>query len=125
MLIYLDTHVVVWLYAGLTSKFEQQTKALLNTHDVLISPIVRLELQYLHEIGRVSADCDTITTYLAQKIGLAVCAKPFNEIVTRATTLFWIRDPFDRIIVAHASLDKNLLLSKDQTILNNYPFTRW
>ena len=124
-MIYLDTHVVVWLYAGLTTKFSPEIKTLLNTHDVLISPIVRLELQYLHEIGRVAVDCETITADLAQKIGLAVCAKPFNEVVTRATKLFWTRDPFDRIIVAHASLDENLLLSKDQTILDNYAFTKW
>lgn len=124
-MIYLDTHVVVWLYAGFTAKFSSEIKTLLNTHNLLISPIVRLELQYLGEIGRVAVDCDTITTDLAQKIGLAICPKPFNEVVTCATKLFWTRDPFDRMIVAHASLDENLLLSKDQTILNNYPFTRW
>ena len=48
-MIYLDTHVVVWLYAGLTEKFSDPTRELINSHEITISPIVRLELQYLYE----------------------------------------------------------------------------
>lgn len=49
-MIYLDTHVVVWLYAGLTAKLSDLAKLLINKHELYISPIVRLELQYLYEI---------------------------------------------------------------------------
>ena len=45
-MIYLDTHVAVWLYAGTVKKMGQQVKDLINAHDVVISPAVRLELQY-------------------------------------------------------------------------------
>ncbi|MCP4995668.1 MAG: type II toxin-antitoxin system VapC family toxin [Gammaproteobacteria bacterium] len=55
MLIYLDTHVVVWLYVGDLSKFSHPAKAALNTSPLVISPMVILELTYLHEIGRVKA----------------------------------------------------------------------
>jgi PIN domain nuclease of toxin-antitoxin system len=37
----------------------------------------------------------------------------------------WTRDPFDRIIVANASLENSILVSKDQSILGHYPFARW
>ncbi len=37
----------------------------------------------------------------------------------------WTRDPFDRLIVGHAAVDDELLLSKDRKILENYPFARW
>ena len=47
MAIYLDTHVVVWLYAGETSKLSQAAEELINTNDLLISPIVLLEMNYL------------------------------------------------------------------------------
>ena len=54
-MIYIDTHIAVWLYAGEVEKFSDHAKDLLNDNDILISPIVRLELQYLHEIKHSSA----------------------------------------------------------------------
>ncbi|WP_230458629.1 PIN domain-containing protein [Microcystis aeruginosa] len=54
-MIYLDTHIVVWLYAGLTAKLSDCAKHLINENELYISPIVRLELQYLYEIGRIIA----------------------------------------------------------------------
>ena len=40
-------------------------------------------------------------------------------------TITWNRDPFDRIITANALLNDNILLSKDQNILNNYLYAKW
>lgn len=53
MMIYLDTHVIVWLYLGNLSKFSDPAKVAINTQEIAISPIVSLELTYLHEIGRL------------------------------------------------------------------------
>jgi HAD superfamily hydrolase (TIGR01509 family) len=39
----------VWLYAGKVENFSEQAKELINGHEVFISPVVRLELQYLFE----------------------------------------------------------------------------
>lgn len=124
-MIYLDTHVVIWLFGGLEEEFSQQAKALINEHDLIISPIVRLEIQYLYEVGRITDDSTTIVTQLAQQIGLNVCDKPFDRVVSRATALSWTRDPFDRMIVAQAGADNDLLLSKDQSILEHYPQAVW
>lgn len=123
-MIYLDTHVVVWLYAGLVEKLSQPARALINEHEIEISPIVRLELQYLHEIGRVTEDANVIVTDLSSRIGLNVCTKRFNAI-SRAIALSWTRDPFDRLIVANADLNDNILVSKDQDILDHYRHARW
>lgn len=62
---------------------------------------------------------------LAKRIGLTVCPKPFDAIVSVAMQQTWTRDSFDRILVAHASLDHNLLVSKDQNILNHYTRANW
>jgi PIN domain nuclease of toxin-antitoxin system len=86
---------------------------------------VRLELQYLYEIKRVSVEAQPLLADLSQRIGLTLCPKPFNAIMVHATQITWTRDPFDRILVAHASVNNNLLVSKDQTILDHYPHTRW
>jgi len=124
-LIYLDTHVVVWLYAGLTDRFSDSLQKMLNEQDLLISPIVRLELQYLYEIKRVTVEAKAILSDLSQRLGLTVCPKPFDTIIVHATQVTWTRDPFDRILVAHASVNDNILVSKDQIILTHYPYTRW
>jgi PIN domain nuclease of toxin-antitoxin system len=124
-LIYLDTHIVVWLYAGLPDKFSALARKLINEEDVYISPVVRLELQYLFEIERVTVGSDTIVNDLGSRIGLQVCSRPFNRVVTQAMGQVWTRDPFDRLIVAQAALQDNLLLSKDETILRNYAYARW
>lgn len=124
-MIYLDTHVVVWLYAGLIERFSDTVQDLMNEQDLLISPIVHLELQYLYEINRTSVSADSILMDLLQRLGLSVCTKPFNTIISHATQLTWTRDPFDRIIVAQASVEDNFLISKDDTILNNYQYAKW
>ena len=51
-LVYLDTHIVVWLYAGLLDKFTPKAKTGIDDNNVVISQFVRLELQYLYETMR-------------------------------------------------------------------------
>ena len=124
-MIYLDTHVVVWLYGGLGNKLSDLAKSLINDHEIYVSPIVRLELQYLYEIGRVRDESDVIIMDLSNRIGLRVCQKDFNLIIGQALRINWTRDPFDRVIVANAKLNQNMLLSKDQNILANYVHGKW
>jgi PIN domain nuclease of toxin-antitoxin system len=124
-LIYLDTHMAVWLYAGLVDKFNSPVRDLMNEQDIVISPVVRLELQFLYEIRRVAVDASTIIADLATRIGLTIGDKNFNATISRALEISWTRDPFDRIIVANASLDDSILVSKDPSILSHYPFARW
>lgn len=119
-MIYLDTHIVVWLYAGKVEKLTKQSRDLINDNQVLISPIVRLELQYLFEIQRITDDAKLIVSDLSDRIGLKICDKNFNTIMSNALEYSWTRDPFDRIIVANADINQNILLTKDQTILNHY-----
>ena len=50
---------------------------------------------------------------LAIRIGLTMGDQNFNAIISRAVEISWTRDPFDRIIIANASLDDSILVSKD------------
>ena len=83
-LIYLDTHIVVWLYAGLTAKLSDCAKHLINENELYISPIVRLELQYLYEIGRITEKSDDMVLELVSCLDLKVCKKDFNLIAKHA-----------------------------------------
>ncbi len=124
-MIYLDTHIIVWLYAGLAEKLSEPARNLINKHELYISPIVRLELQYLHEIQRLSTDAQSIVSDLENRIGLLLCDKPFDPIVSKALAFSWTRDPFDRLIVGQAALNDNILLSKDPAVRENYVHARW
>ena len=124
-MIYLDTHIVVWLYGGLTEKFTALAGSLLNDHDLYISPMVRLELQYLYEIERVSVSADTIILDLGDRLGLRICEKDFHRVVGYGLGLSWTRDPFDRLIVAQAAISENILLTKDIKILEHYDQAQW
>jgi PIN domain nuclease of toxin-antitoxin system len=124
-LIYLDTHIAVWLFAGQVERLSSQAKDLLNDNEILISPIVRLELQYLLEINRITAPVNDIIAHLSNSIGLKICDKNFNSIINRSMNMNWTRDPFDRIIVANAATDDNYLVTRDQTILHNYKKALW
>jgi PIN domain nuclease of toxin-antitoxin system len=124
-LIYLDTHVVIWLSAGLTTLFNSTVQNLINQNDLFISPIVRLELQYLYEIKRITDSPNAIVTDLTKRIGLQIDGTDLNKIVSQAMTFSWTRDPFDRIIVANAGLNNHILVTKDSAILANYSLARW
>ena len=124
-MIYLDTHIVVWLYAGLLEKFSHSVRTILNENEIAISPIVGLELQCLYEIERVNESANTIVMDLSDRIGIRVCEKDFNAVVSRAMTLDWTRDPLDRVIVANAALNDDILISKNKNILEHYAHARW
>ncbi len=85
-MIYLDTHVVVWLYAGETERIPASAQILIETHDLLVSPMVILELEYLYEIKRISVVAAVITESLEASIGLRVCKLPFHQVVVEALT---------------------------------------
>jgi PIN domain nuclease of toxin-antitoxin system len=123
--IYLDTHVVAWLYAGRHDLLSKRVRDLIRESDLLISPMVRLELQYLYETQRVTLPADSVIEDLTRSIGLKLCPQAFSRIVDKAVTLAWTRDPFDQIIVAQAALGKSPLATKDETIHSHYPRAVW
>ena len=124
-LIFLDTHVVVWLYAGDLALFPRTVRQDLEENELFISPIVSLELEYLHEIDRVSVGSNVVVDELRRTIGLQISDTPFAQVVSRALLNTWTRDPFDRIITAHAALGECRLLTRDQTIRDHYSRAYW
>ena len=124
-MIYLDTHVVVRLCAENRIKFSNSVENLIEKYEVNISAIVCLELQYLHEIKHIAAKPEKIISNLASSIGLKICDKNFNTIISKAMSLSWTRDPFDRIIVANAAINNSVLITKDQHILEHYENAKW
>jgi PIN domain nuclease of toxin-antitoxin system len=121
----LDTHVVVWLYAGDVVRISPTGLRLLQSQTPTISPIVQLELTYLHEIGRLTVGGADIVGDLTSRIGLQLSTQPMLSVVQAAASLTWTRHPFDRMIVADAIASNTTLLTKDETIRSNTTIAAW
>lgn len=123
--LYLDTHVVIWLYAGRRDLFPPAAAGRLDRHDLLISPMVALELEYLYECGKVREDSPPVLDALHREIGLTLCDLPFARVGEAARPLRWTRDPFDRLITAHAAARRAPLLTRDAGLRERYPQAVW
>jgi len=124
-MIFFDTHVAIWLYSGQLELFKPNVLKLINENQVGISHIVRLELKHLKEIGRIKQMPDVIIDALIDEIGLVFSDHSIERIMSLAIHLDFTRDPFDRIIVADASVNNSMLISKDKIIKKHYKNTVW
>jgi PIN domain nuclease of toxin-antitoxin system len=124
-MIYLDTHVLVWLFSGAVDELSPAARDLVHTERLLVSPIVGLELQLLFERGRAKHSAAEVLSALSTEIGLTVCDLPFPLVAARARENSWTRDPFDRLIVAQAHARGATLVTRDQHIRDHYPRALW
>lgn len=124
-MIHLDTHVVVWLYEGRTERLSTIARDLLRAARPLVSPMVRLELAFLHELGRVTVPAGAVLDALRVDADLGPAESDLERATLYATTLTWTRDPFDRMIVGHALADDLPLVTCDERILRHCPLARW
>jgi PIN domain nuclease of toxin-antitoxin system len=121
---YLDTHVVVWIYEG-AGRLSRAALGRVQNDALFISPAVILELQFLYEIRRLSLTGPKLVAALADDIGLKVCQLEFQSVVDSALGESWLRDPFDRLIVAHAAANDAPLITKNKKIRRHYKRAVW
>ena len=126
MIAYLDTNAVIRLADGRQHPGSRETIRLIERADLLISPMVVLELELLHEIGRIKLSSRDIQSKIEHELDVHVCELPFVQVVQAARDEKWTRDPFDRLIVAHAKINGLApLLSADEQIARHYARTLW
>lgn len=123
--VFLDTHILVWLYDGLVERLSEKATVAIESGDLFLPAMSFLELAYLHEIGRFSVDPECVFRVLERDIALKRTEYPFFEIARIAVDFKWGRDPFDRLIVAEATLAKGYLVSKDKIIREHFKQTVW
>ena len=117
---------MVWLAQKDVKKLSQRAMDAINAHDLLVSPMVTVELAYLRELGKVIRSPRDILRQLQVQIGVRTCGHPFPEIADVAADETWSRDPFDRMIVAHAKANGYApLITSDEKIRRNYPRAVW
>jgi len=123
---YLDTHVAVWLHDGLVERLSSAAKREIEAHDLLISPMVLLEFQYLVERNRIRVEAGELFAYLNATFGIGLCTFPFPTVAQEALSVRWTADPFDRIIVAQAAANRRApLITADTQIRRHYERAVW
>lgn len=100
-------------------------RKIIEVEEAFASPIVELELTYLYEVGRVTEPAVAALTALRRAIGLQIADVSLPALTRSASDLSWTRDPFDRMIAAHAIVADAPLLTADRQILDNLPLATW
>jgi PIN domain nuclease of toxin-antitoxin system len=124
-MILIDTHVALWLYAGEIGRIPTPVQQRIEDEELRYSPVVALELAYLHQVGRVTVPPQDIVSELALKLGLSEVDESFSRICLAASDLDWTRDLFDRLLSAHSLLSGLDLVTKDRTIRENLSSAWW
>ncbi len=123
-MILIDTHVALWLRAG-DEKRLKPVRRLLESSEVRLSPFAVLELQALFEIGRTRETGRWIARALEEDHDISVFDALLSEACSRALDLSFTRDPFDRLIGAHALAADAVLLTVDEVLLEHLSCARW
>jgi PIN domain nuclease of toxin-antitoxin system len=111
-MILLDTNALIWL----ASDHRRAAPLVRARQRLYVSPACLLELQMLVETGRVRLEGGLDA--LAADPRWAVDTPDSGAWFQDAWSYAWTRDPFDRLIVAHAHLRGWKLASGDQPLLD-------
>ncbi len=124
MNLHLDTHVALWMVAGEKRRLRKVARRLQRSN-LFISPIVIVEMEVLSEIGRLRSRVADALAILKEDYGVSEVPGQIRDLAHHARQLGWTRDPFDRLIVGHAQACGELLLTADNTILDNFRDACW
>ena len=112
--ILLDTHAVIWL-----DQSHKRVRALADeSRQLYVSPATILELQMLVEIGRLKHGRSAFERLVADERWL-IDEPPALGWFQEAADITWTRDPFDRLIVAHARHRGWKLSTADTAVLEH------
>lgn len=110
-MILLDTNALLWL-----DQHHRRARPLVRATALAVSPATLLELHFLVEAGRIRLRSGTIRALLDDE-RWEIDEAPSLDWFSRAAEESWTRDPFDRLIVAHARLRRWRLATGDVAVL--------
>ena len=111
-MILLDTSALIWIAVG-----HARSRPLLKQRNRLyVSPASLLELQIVQESGKVRLQ-DASAQWVVDDDRWLVDEPPGAAWFLEAADVGWTRDPFDRLLVAHARLRHWRLATADAHLL--------
>lgn len=113
-MILLDTNALIWLAQG----HRRVASLASGARRLYVSPANLLELQFLIEAGRVRLRGVGLDA-MAHDSRWVLDDPPSADWFQQAWGLTWTRDPFDRLLVAHARLRDWKLATADTAVLDH------
>ena len=111
-MILLDTHAVIWIAQG-----HRRVQRLSRLPRLYVSPASLLEIQFLAEAGRLRLTAGRTPADLAGDDRWRLDEPPPARWFAAACEFTWTRDPFDRLIAAHARVRGWKLATADDLLL--------
>lgn len=111
--ILLDTHALIWIAQG-----HRRVREIARLPRLVISPATILELQFLQEAGRLRLAAGRSPADLAHDPRWKLDEPPAGDWFAAACEISWTRDPFDRLLTAHARVRRCKLATADQILLD-------
>jgi PIN domain nuclease of toxin-antitoxin system len=110
--ILLDTHAAIWI-----AQRHRRVRALERFARIYLSPASVLEIQFLLDAGRLRLSEGRSASMLAGDDRWRLDEPPAAKWFMTACELDWTRDPFDRLLAAHARLRGWKLATADTLLL--------
>lgn len=114
-MILLDTNALIWLQLG-----HRRAQPLTRAPRLYISPASVLELQFLAEAGKLRFSRRGTLGDITSDPRWALDEPPAGRWFASAADLNWTRDPFDRLIAAHARLRGWKLATGDHALIERF-----
>lgn len=113
MRLLLDTHVVVWWFAG-SKRLGSETRRVITSAnaEIFVSAASWWELAIKTALGKLAFDLGRARDILRRN-EIAMLAVTFDHADRAATLPDHHKDPFDRMLVAQAITEDLLLLTRD------------
>ena len=112
IVILLDTNALIWI----DRRHPRVRGRLGRGQRLYVSPATLLELQFLHEANRIRLK-DGSVRWVVEDDRWVVDEPPATTWFLHAADARWTRDPFDRLLAAHARLRRWRLATADANLI--------
>lgn len=115
-----DTHVVLWLMAD-PDRVDKDVRASLAemSNDLLVSSASGLEIATKIRLGKLeAADLPTTLPRRLERMGATVLPISIEHALLAGSLAWSHRDPFDRLLVAQATIEDATLVTVDRALVN-------
>lgn len=110
----LDTHFLLWILLDVPRV--DAYPWLERYRPWGVSPVSLLEIQFLHEVGRLEVRQPELTQALARDPRFVLDEVPLVAMIEKALPMSWTRDPFDRLIAGHSEARRAPVCTLDRTM---------
>lgn len=114
MRILLDTHVVLWELGGIRAVGPEAERAIRSATELAFSVVSFAEVGVKAAVGKLSVPHDFHDRVLA--LGLRILGLAPAHGLAVATLPMRHRDPFDRLLIAQARIERLTLLTADERL---------